>query len=327
MCKILTITNVKAASGVLKRFIETAMPIITKHDSHGCGYIASDGVNIFTEKWLDVGQALKQRGALPKDIEATLLQFRGAIDSSPTYACAGEVDTSFDSVKAVALHARYSTNTISLHNTHPFTALGVSLIHNGVIDNHTDWKKHLSTCDSESILTAYLKNKVNEHTSNIQVLFESLKGYYACSLMHTTLDGEVMLDVFKDKRADLSFGIVEELGNAWVWVTDFAQLEEVCAKMGWKAPMEFDFDSYVLARVNVTTGVVSEVFQGVKPVLSAVPEYLTNAWQDSYEGFRDEYKNKWEKHEVECSTETGTLDEDEEYCKWWERTQGHKNRR
>ena len=59
----------------------------------------------------------------------------------------------------ILVHARFSTNTISLANTHPFAIADAYLVHNGVVhlEERTDLVAKASTNnDSELILKAYL---------------------------------------------------------------------------------------------------------------------------------------------------------------------------
>lgn len=77
------------------------------------------------------------------------------------------LDTTCDFGTEVLVHARFSTNTISLANTHPFEIAGAYLVHNGIVcarsaeDEETFKAKAKTNNDSELILKAFLGSKRN----------------------------------------------------------------------------------------------------------------------------------------------------------------------
>jgi hypothetical protein len=85
------------------------------------------------------------------------------------------------------IHTRFATSAKTPDNTHPFSRNGIHLIHNGVIQNHHSFKKYLSTCDSEAILTQYLDLDIENNPEKITELASSLSGHFGCLVLNSRL--------------------------------------------------------------------------------------------------------------------------------------------
>lgn len=294
MCKIMTITGIKAKQGGLLKFARATHRQLSKTESDGFGYAATDGKNLFSEAWMHSTDAFKHRNYVDDKDSQLIELFRGAIDKDPTYLSNGTVDRSLNSVTTITMHARTQTNTHSLENTHPFVIDGVSLIHNGIIHNHDKWRKKLSTCDSESILTKYLKDDVRHSPMAIEGIFSQLQGYYACAVLLPTVNGYA-LDVFKCNNANLSFAVVKELGNAFIWTTTERDLKEICKALNWSEPRFFDFDAFTLVRCDAVTG--KPIMVHVCPVDESRFNIGTGSKYSDWREVDDDYDDRYDDYD------------------------------
>lgn len=234
MCKVLVIPKVsnETRSNALS-FMEVMKPLLSTGNRDGLGYTAvrADG-SMFGQRFhnnedsvakildTDPGEELKDLAA--SSFDAGL---KGLTNSF------GRVDLS--EMTALTMHTRYATSGKEFRNTHPFVYedKDTSLIHNGIIDNTKDFTFKVSSCDSESILIAYLDKEVNLNLSNIQKMADSLKGYYACGVFSRDAAGARVLDVFKGPDAFLYATYVKEL-DSLVYCTSKDDIEKACGVLG-----------------------------------------------------------------------------------------------
>jgi len=278
----MTITGIKQQDkGDLLRFCMEARRHLTEYDKDGFGYAATNGTDMWMERWLNPDDSFIYRNPTTKSDLALIEAFENSISTPNIYSSYGVVDKSLNDATTITLHARMSTNTVSLENTHPFIKDGISLIHNGVIRNASKWKNTLSTCDSEALLTKYIKDCVQYDPSLIKGLFEAMNGYFAVSMLVPSDDGYV-LDVFKCDQAQLYFARVPELGDAKVWVTDTQHLLEVCEKLGWSIPKLFSFTEHTIVRCDTVTGVPISVDSFQDDTFYSGYDYGTGEYNDEY---------------------------------------------
>jgi predicted glutamine amidotransferase len=117
--------------------------------------------------------------------------FGDAIEGATTSEKNSFGEVKMDDVAAITLHTRMATSAKGMANTHPFVYENhdTSLIHNGVIRNEKDFKLQVSTCDSESILQAYLINETHHNPKMVGEMAKMLVGYYAAALFSRDADG------------------------------------------------------------------------------------------------------------------------------------------
>lgn len=231
MCKVMIIPKINEKHKTKTvEFIKEMGKEISRANTDGLGYAAIDkDGSLFGERWLKNYQAFDNKKV--KHFE----KFSKAIEDfngGETYNSFGD-DPSLNKATAVTLHTRFATSAKGMANTHPFfdPEFDTSLIHNGVINNDNDFKKKLSTCDSEAILTNYLDCGVNQDPSLIQNVADALRGYYACGIFSRDNDGARILDVFKGNHASLYLQRVPEL-DIDVFCTSDVDVRDVCRKMG-----------------------------------------------------------------------------------------------
>ena len=109
---------------------------------------------------------------------------------------------------AIGVHGRYATCEVNIKNTHPFYRNGTALMHNGVISNHHDFDKPLSTCDSEALLTRYIDAGAKRHPKHLTEALKPIRGYFAAIVFND--DGTI--DVWRDDRATLYMAHVKNVG-------------------------------------------------------------------------------------------------------------------
>lgn len=253
MCKILVIPEVKAET--VKdawKFIEKITPKLSSYNNDGLGYAAFDSqFELFAEKWLKNWQAYNRGMWSDEDIYLVDILGYDNVKEEPQYESYGTIKR--DDIRSIVLHARKATCGVSLENVHPFIKHDTALIHNGMVYNHADLKKEMSTCDSETILQEYIDYNVSEDPEQIHGVIESIKAYFACAVLTKDDKGNPVLDIFKSPGADLHCTYVSELKTI-VFSTAKTDLEETIKDLGWKVNTIFEFNDDVYIRFDLLTG-------------------------------------------------------------------------
>lgn len=237
------------------RFIKEMGKVMSEDKSHqdGLGYAAVDSNgNLFGERWLNNHDAFKKRhsgSAIDNELENKYLGF--LVGKEQTYNSFGEVNLS--DIRSVTLHTRLATSAKGLINTHPFVDKDTSVIHNGIISNHSMFKKTLSTCDSEAILTQYIHNAVSMDIMNTQFMVDELQGYFACGVYSRDENGDRILDIFKSETADLIAAFIKEIDTI-VFASRLDQLEKACKTLNFKIVSTFDVVPSSIVRINPLNG-------------------------------------------------------------------------
>lgn len=293
MCKLMIATGIELdlSTGSGYTFVRAATAGLTEYETHGFGYAAlgSKG-QFFGERWLNVKQAWQNvKITVPNALKPIETALHG-IQTVSTYSSYGTPDLT--DVKTLMLHARTSTNTISIQNTHPFVDEGVALIHNGMIQNASPKLMKTSTCDSEVILTMYNYYDVLKETRNIQFLTDDLIGWYAVGILsHTGI-----LDVFKESQASLCAAHVPELGpKCIVFSTKPEHLIRACKAAGYAEPKTFDVKAGTMMRFNAFTGAPLTV------TAFEIEEWCSRAVTS---------RNSWAEEEGDAECETSTTVEE-----------------
>jgi hypothetical protein len=239
------ITNPKNA-----RHLAHAMaPIMSKTDKDGIGYVAINNKGeMFSEKWL------KNNMAFFHQAEVKLLDNLGEMTDfkyeKSNYMSSGVSD--WDNVSTVLMHTRHSTNKVCIENTHPFIIGDTALVHNGVISNHDKFRKEISSCDSEAILTQYIDHEVGKNSQNIDAVSSALDGWMACGILNKTEDHGWIVDVFR-RGAQLYACYIPEVGGV-VFSTSDEYIKSGVIACKFTMSRIFEVKSEVLTRFNPFTG-------------------------------------------------------------------------
>ncbi len=160
MCKLAYASNLSKLG--LKRkqnLFNTAQKIMTQSDKSGYG-VATKSINgdIQTKKTLNVTELITQDLSIPK--------FCKPISSG---------DLNVSKVNEVIFHARTSTNSVSIENTHPFVIGSTVLCHNGVLDYHGENYSKKTDNDTEDLTYHFDKF----HLTNIDKAFTGYAAFIA----------------------------------------------------------------------------------------------------------------------------------------------------
>ena len=116
---------------------------------------------------------------------------------------------------SIVFHGRTSTNDVSLTNTHPIRRSGLSVCHNGVVEDLNQDYETITTTDSE-LLTERLSRGLDSVESNIV-------GYYA-ALYHN--ENDFKLRLIKDNIASLFIAYSQAL-KGFVIATRADHIEDI----------------------------------------------------------------------------------------------------
>lgn len=208
MCKlfaVLDIENPKIANAYANR----AIPLITENDNDGLGIMRLGMNGVYSNRWLGLPSVIT------KTISKPLQKYQEILENKTSES--GQPSPEYD---AIAIHGRFATCDVKLANTHPFSANGAALMHNGIISNHDQFKKELSTCDSEILLWRYLETNVKENPQALTQALRGVHGYFAC----VVFNDNGIVDIWKDDTATLFMGHVKGVG------TVIATTEEIILK-------------------------------------------------------------------------------------------------
>ncbi len=237
MCKVLIIPKVTDKTrDKAKEFIYKIAEKMSLGNNDGMGYAAVDNQgNLFGERWFYNREFYDIPKANVNSIVAKALGSFATPSMSinlleKDYSSFGDAP-SLDKMSAITLHARAATSAKVHSNTHPFVDKDTSLIHNGVIRNEDKFKLKLSTCDSEAILISYLDNKVNlDPHKHLNVMSDSLIGYYVAALFTRDKEGKRVLDIIKANNDNLFCSYVSDL-DSLVFTSSKLNLEETCKEL------------------------------------------------------------------------------------------------
>lgn len=260
MCKntfLIGITNPENAI----EFLQVIAPLMSKYNSDGIGYAGINNEGLFVERFLK-NENIFTTGVYDQvDIELAN-SLSGMVDhemikrQNETYAKNKTIQGNCDLLTAttILLHTRKSTNKVCLENVHPFVIQDTALVHNGIITNHEDFLKEISSCDSEAILQQYLNHEINDYPEKISDVTETLEGYYACGVVTKNNDGLFVADVFKSKDANLYVTTIPEIGG-YCFSTSKEDIHEALKLLGWGFQVAiFPVLPCIYSRFNAITG-------------------------------------------------------------------------
>lgn len=233
MCKLLAILDIENEDNAIQ-FSDLAVKPMTAKDDDGLGIIILGDQGMGVERWLKPANFPE---AMP--IPAQLSKYASLLPNGYNY----EGETSQTGIYAIGVHSRMATGTKCLENVHPFIRENLALIHNGVISNHNQFEKKVSSCDSEALLSLYLTHKVSLDLNEIQKVCDEATGWYAFMVFDPS---NQTVTIAKDDHTSLHFAYVKGVGT--VFCTTEEILKAVCGKMKLPQPEIFKFPENTVIR-------------------------------------------------------------------------------
>lgn len=261
MCKVMIMGGIKKQN--VKKvwaFVKTMAPLMSKYNIDGIGYAAVDNEGkLFGQRWWTNSHFMKN--GMETSVEPEMLkQYGEFLTDVPTYGNSyngasnsfGELN--YENMSAITLHTRMATSGKGFENTHPFVypEADTSLIHNGVIHNVKDFDLKVSSCDSEAILSSYVKNGLNKDKEQLLKVVNSLSGYYMCGVFSRTAEGQRVLDLIKH-NANLYSTYVIELETV-VFSTSDDDIKAACDMLGFSHTPVKKVKEDIFIRMNPFTG-------------------------------------------------------------------------
>jgi predicted glutamine amidotransferase len=264
MCKIVIIPGITdETTKDAWRLMKELSHEMTFQDDDGFGYAALDKEGkLFGERWFNPKDAfLHREKGVSKDVTLEE-QYKGFIKISKKEPKGGYNDfgnVHEESLRSAILHARKATCARTMENLHPFVIGDTALVHNGVIANTEELDYKVSTCDSECILTEYIKHNVANDLKNIQKMADKLQGSYACGVISKMADGTQIIDVFRDSASKLRGYFIKELGVI-VFGTSYQEgwgpIPSACKDLRFTIIKEYEIPDHRVCRINAMTGEV-----------------------------------------------------------------------
>ena len=247
MCKNFFMIGITNPTNAMK-MAKAMAPLMSVGNQDGIGYAAlTNEGKIFSEKWLENKMAFFTENDYR--LTETLGAMTGWLRTKDNYMTSGVIEK--DKISTFIMHTRHSTNKVCIENTHPFIINDNVITHNGVINNHTTFRKEVSSCDSEAILTQCIDKKVNENIKNFNEVSGAISGWYACAYI-SKHDDVWSVDVFR-YSANLYACYVEDIG-AIVFSTSDEDLRKALDYCGFKSSKIFNTYEKIITRFNAITG-------------------------------------------------------------------------
>lgn len=232
----------KCESSKAINFAKEAAKLMSKANPHGLGIAALQKNKLAVQKWLYNENAFKKIEIHPKLAGLPLI--------SNIYKDNGiEVG---NNASTILLHARYSTNTVCIENTHPFFNEELAIIHNGVVscDNKTVKNFCLTDNDSEFIFQSrVLRANELETIDNIQKHIDDFSGSYAIAALQK-FNKIWFLDIYKNQSTKLFCGYVQGVGI--VYLTSDTIIKAVASKLGLVCSEIFAVKPNIIIRYNLS---------------------------------------------------------------------------
>lgn len=220
MCKVLAITNLKNVK-VDQKLLNVIKNATTELNDDGFGYaVLDDDGSIHGERTIDVKRFVPLQG------ETRTKHCPITIKPDNTFGVKGL------SPKSLIAHGRFSTNSISLANTHPYVDGNTALIHNGVVSDPSGISKGLlkTNNDTEILLRHW-------QLGGLESIEMNVSGYYACAIFD-----KGVLHIMRDSKAPLFMSYVKSI-DSYIIATTELMISYICKKMQWK---QFDRPQMIL---------------------------------------------------------------------------------
>lgn len=259
MCKILVMPGIKTENKqAVIDFIQHMGVEMTSGNDDGLGYAAFDkDGQLFAERWHNNREAFEVRDPVTEEDKTIMDKCLGFIWKEESYDSYGVIN--LENLSSIILHTRSATSGKDFCNTHPFIRENTALIHNGIISNHSKFDKVVSSCDSESILSQYLKLNVSEHPESIKDALKPLDGYFACGVLSYSNDTPIV-DIFRNPRAKLSAAFIKEF-NTIVFTTDITDLLKAAKDCNLTVTAPYKVDTEKMIRYHAITGDALGVYE------------------------------------------------------------------
>lgn len=196
MCKLYAVVEIENQKNA-ERFTKTAIPEITRTDNHGLGIMRLGENGVHIQRWLEPPTVVRRKKSVKLEAYKLALKHQQ-----------NEAGTPSRRLDAIAVHGRFATCAKSLQNTHPFYKQGAALMHNGIISNAADFKRELSTCDSEALLSQYVDRGVRDNAEKLDEAMAGVGGYYAS----VVFNDNGIIDIWRDDTATLHLAHVRNVG-------------------------------------------------------------------------------------------------------------------
>lgn len=290
MCKLIMIPDVPEDKiQQTWKFIFGAKYEMSAVDKHGMGYMAyySDTDTIAGERWLYNKEAfIKRDEDVPENIKKYQEHFQSAVKIDKKYngfGIFGKV------LKSIGVHSRFATCAVNIENTHPFwdRENQTALIHNGVISNHHEFDKKISSCDSEAILSSYVENKVNENPDKMDDLISEVNGSMACGLI-TKHNNKTYFDIWRNSASTLCTSFVDKIGT-FVIATTPAIIKRGAKAIQSKHDTIYDINPNYYMRFDIATGKLIKVkeIKHYVPAKTFVDHTKQSHWWKEEKAFKD----------------------------------------
>lgn len=194
MCKLLAVLEIENKSNA-ELFARKAVKFVTEHDDDGLGIMRLGENGIHIQRWVEVPIIPTMRSTL--DRYKNVLELNRNVEGQRSRELYG-----------IGIHGRYATCDVNIQNTHPFYRDDTALMHNGIIRNHHEFDKPLSTCDSEALLTRYIDAGVKRHPKHLTEAMRPVEGYFAAIVFN----GDGTIDIWRDDNATLFMAHVKNVG-------------------------------------------------------------------------------------------------------------------
>lgn len=255
MCKVSFIAKVTDKNRVdAWEFMRVLGDYMTPGNDDGFGYAAFDkSGNIFGEKWLFNRSAFTDlslvKGLPPERLVKLYTHFGTVLKSE---------------ARAIMIHTRAGTmGGKNIENTHPFVdnmqTPSVAIIHNGMINNHENFKKVFSTCDSEVLAHLYNDHNISDDLNNLKKLTPKLYGWYTVINMSVSKKGRAIVDAYTDNGRLASYYIPEL--NTRVYSSDEEDIRATADLLGMTCKQLVKTKSDTAFRVDAMTG---EIIYNIK---------------------------------------------------------------
>lgn len=274
MCKLFAIVEIENQKNA-ELLAKKAVPIITETDNHGLGIMRLGERGVHIQRWLEPPTVFRQKKsiALQKYYEALKHQQNEAGNRSKR-------------LDAIAIHGRFATCARTLQNVHPFYKDGTALMHNGIISNAEKFERTLSTCDSEALLSQYIKHNVKKNPLNLTDALDGVSGYYAAIVFND--NGNI--DIWRDDHATLFMAHVKHVGVV------IATTAEIIVKTAKRCKAYISGLDEILPDMTIrwTSGQSPRIgqFEGRKPI-ERIVGYAPDVIEAHKNSVSDAYKEHW----------------------------------
>ncbi len=254
MCQILVMAGIKRYSAATRLTI-AVQEIMAETERDGFGFatlgIEGNAWGIHGAKWVDPADAWTPP---EKKIAPYTHELSDIIVGKGRESAKIQVGIQRLRPRALLAHGRFATCGISLSNTHPFIDARnkTVLVHNGVISNHETLEKKFSSCDSEAILTAYIKEDIAITPERIQTMVDKLNGSFACGVM--AFDGfQWVVDIFKNSQCSLYVAYFPRIG-CFVFTTKDTTLQKAAKRAKLRHGPIVEVQSNTFLRLSAVSG-------------------------------------------------------------------------